>query len=79
MLGAEIWKVRAKRAAALRERANDLRIELKNRPHLAASLLAVIEELERKADRLEGKRPDQPPASEIGPSTEADSTCDCES
>ena len=68
-----------KRAAALRERANDLRIELKKRPHLAASLLAVIEELKRKADQLEGNKSNQPPSSEICPSTEADPTCDRES
>ena len=49
-------EVRLKRAAALRQRAGDLRIELGKRPHLVATLLDVIEELERKAEQLEGEQ-----------------------
>ena len=54
VFGSRIMReVRLKRAAALRQRANDLRIELGKRPHLAATLLDVIEELERKAEQLD--------------------------
>ncbi len=45
--------MRLKRAAALRQRAHDLRLELEKRPYLAATLLAVIEELDHRADELE--------------------------
>ena len=69
-------EVRLKRAAALRQRANDLRIELKKRPHLAATLLDIIEELERKAKQLEGERSGRSSSDENGPSQEADQICD---
>ncbi len=61
-------EVRLKRAAALRQRADDLRIESAKRPYLAATLSDVIEELERKAEQLEGDKPARPSASENGPS-----------
>ncbi len=61
-------EVRLKRAAALRQRAEDLRIELGKRPYLTATLSDVIEELERKAEQLEGDRSARPPVSENGPS-----------
>ncbi len=56
-----------KRAAALRERANDLRIELRKRPHLAATLLDVIDELERKAKQLKGEQSERPSSDENDP------------
>ena len=61
-------EVRLKRAAALRQRADDLRIELGKRPYLAATLLDLIEELERKAEQLEGGKSARPSASENVPS-----------
>ena len=61
-------EVRLKRAAALRQRADDLRIELGKRPYLAATLSDVIEELERKAKQLETDTSARPSASENGPS-----------
>ena len=61
-------EVRLKRAAALRQRADDLRNELEKRPHLAATLAPIIEELERKADQLERQVSRRPSSSEDGPS-----------
>ena len=61
-------EVRLKRAAALRQRAGDLRIEIEKRPHLAATLSAIIEELERKAEQLEREASGRPASSEEDPS-----------
>ncbi len=49
-------EVRSKRSAELRQRARALRLESEKRPNLAATLSAVIEELEREAKQLESEK-----------------------